>query len=278
MKCDHPMITSRKNPLIVETAGLHEKKNREKTASFLIEGGKLVKEAADITLPFLRIFVAESRADGFFREIAPHFSDPVYSDLPIYTVSDECFSKISSEKAPQGVIGVLKHLDFFERMTIIYDEDILSLQDKRVLMLDGIQDPGNLGAIIRSAAAFGTEVILLSSNSADLYNSKTVRAAMGSLFRLRMIRVEDLAGAISSFRKAGRRVLAAELRPGAIPLHKAALIKRDIVLIGNEGHGISETLSALCDRSVYLPITAHAESLNAAVAASVFLWEQSKNQ
>lgn len=278
MKTDHPIITSRKNPLVMETAALHEKKHRNKSRSFLIEGEKLVTEAADIGLPFLRVFVAESRSADFFREIAPRFSSPMYEALPIYILNDDCFSKISSEKAPQGVIGVLKHLDFFERMTIIYDEDIFELREKRLLILSGIQDPGNLGAIIRSAVAFGTEVIFLSEDCADLYNSKTVRAAMGSLFRIRTVVVEDMASLVSALRHDGCRVLAAELRPGAVALGEAALTARDVIVIGNEGHGIPPHLSSLCDASVYLPISKDAESLNAAVAASVFLWEQGKSK
>ncbi len=278
MKTDHPIITSRKNPLVMEAASLREKKNRTKTQSFLIEGEKLVAEAADNGLPFLRIFVAESRYANFLHEIAPHFSASIYDVLPVYVLQDDCFLKISSEKAPQGVIGVLKHLDFFQRMTIIYDEDIFELREKRLLILCGIQDPGNLGAIIRSAVAFGTEVIFLSEDCADLYNSKTIRAAMGGLFRIRMIVVEDMCSLMSALHRKGRRVLAAELRAGALSLDEACLTAKDVVVIGNEGHGIPPALSALCDASVYLPISKHAESLNAAVAASVFLWEQGKNK
>ena len=278
MKTDHPIITSRKNPLVMEAASLREKKNRMKTQSFLIEGEKLVAEAADNGLPFLRVFVAESRYANFLHEIAPHFSASIYDVLPVYVLQDDCFLKISSEKAPQGVIGVLKHLDFFQRMTIIYDEDIFELREKRLLILCGIQDPGNLGAIIRSAVAFGTEVIFLSEDCADLYNSKTIRAAMGGLFRIRMIVVEDMCSLMSALHRKGRRVLAAELRAGALSLDEACLTAKDVVVIGNEGHGIPPALSALCDASVYLPISKHAESLNAAVAASVFLWEQGKNK
>ncbi len=278
MRTDHPIITSRKNPLVMEAASLQEKKHRMKSRSFLIEGEKLVAEAADAGLPFLRVFVAESRSDDFFCEIAPRFSASIYDALPVYILQDDCFLKISSEKAPQGVIGVLKHLDFFQRMTIIYDEDIFELREKRLLILSGIQDPGNLGAIIRSAVAFGTEVIFLSEDCADLYNSKTIRAAMGALFRIRMIVVEDMSSLVSALRHGGRRVLAAELRPGAVSLQEAVLTPQDVVVIGNEGHGIPPNLSALCDTGVYLPISKHAESLNAAVAASVFLWEQGKSK
>ncbi len=277
MKTWDGVITSRKNPRIIETASLHEKKYRNQQGLFLIEGEKLVAEAAAQGLPLLRVFLSESKHGELLPRLLEHFEQDAYQNLEIITVSDECFSKISSEKAPQGVVAVLKHLDFFKRSTIIYIEDILSVADGPTLLLYGLQDPGNLGAVIRSAVAFGMKNILMSADCADLYNSKTVRAAMGCLFRVRATVVEDFSSLIVALRQAGRRVFAAELRPGAIPLSNVALSLRDCVIIGNEGHGIPEKLSAMCDASVYLPISPNAESLNAAVAASIFLWEQNKS-
>lgn len=269
-------ITSRKNPLVIDTAALHDKKHRDAEGLFLIEGEKLVAEAGDRALPITRIFLSASKSEELLGRLAPHFAADIYSDLSVVVLSDECFCKISSEKAPQGVIATIKYLDFFKRLTIIYDEDILSLGDARIALLFGLQDPHNLGAVIRSAVAFGTDTLILSDDCADLYNSKTIRAAMGSLFSLRVYKVSDFASAVRSLTAIGRRVFAAELRPGAIPLAQASLSYRDCVLIGNEGHGIPQEISALCTKSVYLPISRNAESLNAAVAASIFFWEQGK--
>ena len=276
MKIADYVITSRKNPFVTAAAALADKKSRDKEGLFLIEGEKLVLEAADRALPVEHIFVAETKKDVILPRLAKRYTAEMYRDLPIYLLSDDCFSKISSEKAPQGVIAVIKHLDFFRRMTIIYDEDILFLRDRRVIMLYAMQDPGNLGAVIRSAVAFGAECILLSEECADLYNSKTIRAAMGSLFHIRTYVLSDFVGTIKALQSAGRRVLAAELREGAVSLSDIQLTSRDCVLIGNEGHGIPESLSKICDASVYLPISPGAESLNAAVAAGIFMWEQSK--
>ena len=276
MKIVDPIITSRQNRLVIDTAALSEKKHREATRTFLIEGEKLVCEAAARGLSVLRLFVSESKKGSVMPKLASAFSAEAYRDTELYVLSDDCFSKISSEKAPQGVIAVLKYLDFFKRTAIIYDEDVLSLQNKKAVMLYDIQDPGNLGAVIRSAVAFGVDCLFLSSQCADLYGSKTIRAAMGSLFSVSAYVVQDVPQAISALRSAGRRVLAAELRDGAIPVSRAALSSSDCILIGNEGHGIPTEISALCDHSIYLPISRGAESLNAAVAASVLLWEQSK--
>lgn len=277
MKMESIRITSRKNPLVTDTAALHDKRDRDAQGLFLVEGEKLVAEAGDRGLPVARIFLAESKSEELFARLRVHFSADIYENLPVHILSDDCFCKISSEKAPQGVLATIKYLDFFKRSTIIYDEDILAFGDARVALLFGLQDPHNLGAVIRSAVAFGTDTLILSDDCADVYNPKTVRAAMGSLFSLRILKVSDFASAVRALTGVGRRVLAAELRPGAIPIADVGITAHDCVLIGNEGHGIPEEISALCTKSVYLPISQNAESLNAAVAASVFFWEQGKS-
>ena len=276
MRKIEPIITSRKNQIVVDTAALFDKKYRDRAGLFLVEGEKLVLEAAARGLPVLRIFVAEGKLDAILPRLEAGYAGEKYKSTELFVLGDECFSKISSEKSPQGVIAVLKYLDFFKSSTIIYDEDIFSLRDHRMVMLYGVQDPGNLGAIIRSAVAFGTECLILSEGCADVYNTKTIRAAMGSIFSLRIFVVSDFASAIRAMQSLGRRVFAAELREGAMPLSEAMLSKQDCVLIGNEGHGIPPEISTMCDASVFLPISSGAESLNAAVAASIFLWEQGK--
>jgi len=139
-----------------------------------------------------------------------------------------------------------------------------------------VRDPGNLGAVVRSAVAFGFTDVVLSSDCVEVCNPKTVRAAMGGIFSLAFHVVSDFASFVSSMRESGRRVFAAELRPGAKPIREIGLTPDDVVVIGNEGHGVPIEISALCDASVYIPISPAAESLNAAVAASLFLWEQTK--
>lgn len=276
MKRMEPVLTSRQNPLVREAASLHDKKNRDEMGAFLLEGEKLVTEAADGGLPVVRLYVAQSRAEALLPVLQTRFSATQYADLPVYILQDDCFEKISSEKAPQGVIAFVKSLDFFKRTIIIYDEDVLSLRGKRVLLLYALQDPGNLGAVIRSAVAFHVDTIILSADCADLYNSKTIRAAMGCLFRVNCLVVSDFSSAVRALRASGRRVLAAELREKAVPLGEISLSPEDCLLIGNEGHGIPAELSSACTGSVYLPISQKAESLNAAVAAAIFLWEQDK--
>ena len=205
------------------------------------------------------------------------FSDnEKFADTAVVQLSENAFSKISGEKSPQGIILIIKYLDFFSKLDIIYKEEFFLKPEERAIILSSIRDPGNLGSVIRSAVAFGTEHIILSEDCVDLYNSKTVRAAMGSFFKIKATVVSDLVATISALRENGRSVYAAELRPGAVSLSDIDTSPCDIVVIGNEGHGIPEDISAACSASVYIPISENTESLNASVAAGVLMWEFSK--
>ena len=218
--------------------------------------------------------LGEEKKNEILQKISKYLHCEKYEKCQIVTVTDGVFEKISTEKSPQGIISFIKHLDFFETCNIIIDVDFFQNSEERMILLSGIRDPLNLGAVIRSAVAFGIDKILLTSDTVDLYNPKTVRAAMGALFHVSALRVKDTASLIAALKKANRRVLAAELRPNAISLMDAKLQKKDVVVIGNEGHGIDESISKLCNNSVYLPISPKAESLNAASAAAIFMWEQ----
>ena len=268
-------ITSRQNATVVWAASLAEKKYREKHRTFLLEGVKLVREAFASRLPITHVFIAESKRDAVLAELPlDELLSSVEGTPEILLLSDACFEKISTEKAPQGVIAAIKYLDFFKRIDKINGEELSS----RALFLSSVRDPGNLGAIIRSAAAFGTKTLILSADSADIYHPKVLRAAMGTLFRLSVLIVEDEIGFVEAQRAHGRRFFAAELRENALPLSSLSLCDGDVFVIGNEGHGISPALSAVCDGSVYIPISDGVESLNASVAASILLWEQSKER
>jgi TrmH family RNA methyltransferase len=188
-------------------------------------------------------------------------------------LSDDVFDKISEEKAPQGVITVAKYIDKIEKNATIYNSNNFSVDiGEQILLLESVRDPSNLGAIIRSAAAFGVDHLIVSEDCADIYNAKTVRASMGTLFSQRISRVASIPDALQALRTAGRRTFAAALDRDAKRLGSFAVRQGDCVVIGNEGHGLSEQTIAACDTSVFIPITERAESLNAAVAASVLMW------
>ncbi|MBE6656203.1 MAG: RNA methyltransferase [Ruminococcaceae bacterium] len=267
-------ITSRQNTTVMWAASLKEKKYREKHQAFLLEGTKLVNEAVVSHLPITHIFVAEGKKASVWDEL-PWEALTEREEVPrVYLLSDACFEKISTEKAFQGVVAVVKYLDFFKRIDKINSVELPS----RALFLSSVRDPGNLGAIVRSAVAFGTEALILSADSADVYHPKVLRAAMGTLFKVSVFIVSDEIGFVRAFREKGRRFFAAELRENAVSLSAFSMCHDDVFVIGNEGHGISPELSAVCDGSVYIPIADGVESLNASVAASVLLWELYKKR
>ena len=277
MKIRQEILSSRNNPLVKWATSLVDKKARAQSRAFFVEGEKLTIEAIKNRLPISYIFVAESKYDRAFSKIeaavSMHFSD---TDLELVTLSDSAFEKISTEKSPEGVISVIKYLDFFSNLDIIYKEEFFIPASERAIALCSVRDPGNLGSVIRSAVAFGVEHIVVSADSADIYNPKTVRSAMGSLFGVKVTTVSDFSSFVRAAQSSGRRVFAAELTDNAVSLSESKPLSTDIFMIGNEGHGIPAEISAICDGSVYIPISEKTESLNASVAAAIFMWEQGK--
>ena len=276
MYFDSEIITSRNNQLVKWVASLADKKNRKESGYFMAEGVKLTREAFEAGLPVDYCIVSEAKRDAAMELLAPFINNEKYEKCRFVTVSEGVFEKISTEKAPQGVISVIKHLDFFRELDIIYKEEFFLEPEEKAIFLFSLRDPSNLGAVIRSSVAFGTDHIVMSSDCADIYNPKTVRSAMGSLFRVKVTTVKDVPSFIDAAKANSRRVFAAELTDNAKSLSDIGLMTSDIVMIGNEGHGIDADVSAICDGSVYIPISKKTESLNASVAAAIFMWEQSK--
>jgi TrmH family RNA methyltransferase len=149
--------------------------------------------------------------------------------------------------------------------------------DRRIIMLDEIRDPGNLGTIMRTAEAMGYRGIIL-SRCADIYNPKTIRAAMGGIFRLPLYVTDDGAECAKVMKAAGRRVIAAALGEHTLTLGGYEIAESDCAVIGNEGHGISDGVLSECTACVRIPMQGLAESLNASVAASCIMWEYSRHK
>lgn len=263
------IITSRQNPTVVKLCALLDKKERRKTRLFRIDGHKLVSEAIDCGAHIDLVAICSEKADRLL---------PLAEKSGAKTVllSPEVFSKITEEKAPDGIITVVKYIDEIHKELPLSDIPELASSDKRIMAFESLRDPGNLGTVIRSASAFGVDTLLLSADCADIYNPKTLRGAMGAIFSREILFCDDLPAVLARFSCEGRRVLAAILDSEAVSVEKSALTERDIVLIGNEGHGLSRAAVDASDLSVILPINTGkgVESLNAATAASVFMWEQ----
>ena len=272
MKIIDGVITSRTNKNVLYAASLLDKKGREKSGSFIVEGEKLFLESVSSSLDIECVFLLNSRADRLIEFIEKN-TENRYENVPVYVVEEHCFSKISTEKSPQGIITVIKSLDNYKKYNIINNIGTFSPQE-RMIFLYSMRDPSNLGAVVRSAVAFGADRIILSADCADPLSPKALRAAMGSLFRVKIDSFEDFSSAIRAVQQSGRRVFAAELSENAVSLSDAQLTSADVVIIGNEGHGIDKEISAICDGSVYIPISSKTESLNASVAAAIFMWEQ----
>ena len=265
------LILSRQNALVKLTASLAERKFREREGLFRFDGKKLFLEALDAGLPLFSVLFKESAADRLCAAAGDRTLPP---DCRGVILSDELFDRISEEKAPEGVICVSRRLEGLHRF--VKAEDTCRLQDVlvsgRTLLLESVRDPGNLGTVIRSAAAFGITQLVLSSDCADLYHPRVIRAAMGTLFHTRVVVTEALAPAIRHLRASGE-VYAAALDAGAARLGEITFVARDAVVVGNEGHGLSAEVLEACTQKVYIPMAEGVESLNAGVAASVLLWE-----
>jgi TrmH family RNA methyltransferase len=281
---DGEIITSRQNRRIVELMKLDDRRTREQTRLFRFDGVKLLCEAMrrGVTLDkiFLRVGTAE-KVESRMQEL--YGCSLAQVGCPVFGVEDGLFEKISQENAPEGVITVAKYIDKSHKNIIIYKEDESCPKNSPVVILESVRDPLNVGAILRTAAALGVGHLILSADCADIYHPRTVRAAMGPMFSMSITRVEDLEGTIRALREGGRSVYAAALDEQALRLgspdwnaQRAADPNAACAVIGNEGHGLTEAVIAACTRSVYIPMEADTESLNAGAAAALIMWELCK--
>lgn len=271
MKFRDEIITSKSNPTVMRVRSLTEKKYRDEYGLFRTDGVKLAAELfSHGIVPELVIF-KESSKEKVLSRIGEKFPD-----CDAVVLSDAVFDRVSEEKSPEGIICEVKHLDNHGKIATINKDTLFFHVNERIILLESVRDPGNLGTVIRSAAALGANSIIISSDCADIYNPKTVRASMGAIFGINVLTTEDLARTVTELRKAGRKVFAAALDRQAMALDRVRLEEGDCFVVGNEGHGLSQAVLDVCDAKVFIPISVGAESLNAAIAASILLWEQKR--
>lgn len=251
------MITAASNSRIKRLIQLNQKaKARREEDVFVVEGTKMFLEAPAEKLR--DVYVSESfLGKCSCRERLEQTGYEV--------VSDQIFAKISDTCTPQGILCVVEQFH--------YDmESLLQKENPVFLLLENIQDPGNLGTMLRTGEGAGISGVIMSRDTVDLYNPKVIRSTMGSIYRMPFLYAEDFAGAIGSVRQAGVSVYAAHLKG------KTSYIKQDYrrgtaFLIGNEGNGLKEETADLADVYIRIPMEGQVESLNAAVAASVLMYE-----
>lgn len=266
------IITSRQNPIVKDVCGLAEKKKREASGLFRFDGFKLFSEAIDASITIERVIYREDVLQRAGELIARAIAKGCCTRSAAVCVSGSVFEKISEERAPEGVICVAKMPVELHRT---YSGDIAELEGERLLLAQSLRDPGNLGTVMRSCFALGIDRLILTSDCADMYNSKTVRAAMGAIFKFKttFVAPEELVSVIDVLKGEGRRVYAAALAPDAVSIDRADISAGDCFVIGNEGHGLSADVVSACTTPVIIPMREGAESLNAAAAAAICIWE-----
>ena len=280
MEWSREIVRSRQNRTVVELCKLSDRKAREATGRFRFDGIKLYEEARKNGVEIDTVFLRQSSADALTERLEGRLGGAAFSgEGRVMLLSDELFDKISEEKSPEGIITIAKYIDKFQKFATIYNsDDFLNMRNEQIVLLESVRDPSKIGAIIRSAAAIGVDRLIISEDCADIYHPKAVRASMGTVFNQRIDRVSDLTTVIGGLRNDDRRVFAATLSEDAVSLGAFAPRKGDCVVIGNEGHGLTESVVDACDHAVIIPMTSRAESFNAAVAASILMWEFSKSR
>ncbi|MDQ1911927.1 RNA methyltransferase [Paenibacillus sp. GD4] len=258
-------ISSLQNPRVKQWTGLLDKKGRDKEGHFLIEGLHLVQEAlrSDIQ-PYTVVYSAERERPS--EELRALLVLAAEQRIECVGVSESVLAKCTDTQTPQPVFAVMPKLPW-------KPEHVLkaSASGGLVVVIDGVQDPGNLGTIIRSADAVGASGVLLGKGTVDLYNPKTVRSTMGSLFHLPIaqgVLTEWLPQAADT----GVGIVTTSLQ-GAVSCYDYDFRGPTWIVIGNEGQGVSEEVRALTGQHVLIPMQGRAESLNAAMAATVILFE-----
>ncbi|HEU4965477.1 MAG TPA: RNA methyltransferase [Bacilli bacterium] len=255
-------ITSLKNNRVKEWASLKQKKFRDRTGQYLAEGVRLVEEALYANVPMDAILLSGDLQSGKFDRIVTRAAG---NGVTVYEVTDPIIEHIADTQTPQGVIAVLKKTEGD------VDAFVANKEQPLYLVLDGIQDPGNMGTVIRTADAVGATGILIGKNCVDVYNPKVVRATMGSLFHLPVFEVE-LDAFLPRLKEQGVAVVGTSVDADET-VYEANFTGSVAMVIGSEAHGLSEEVAALVDKAVTLPMPGQAESLNAAIAASVMLYE-----
>lgn len=258
-------LTSRKNNTVTEASELSKsKKARDASGVFPIEGIKLIDEAVASGMEIKSVFFTE-KAMSLYSDRLDKLSDTV-----LYLVTDEVYEKLSDESAPQGILALIK-----KPSPEIFSEK--SVKEGSFVLLEDIQNPLNIGAILRCCYSMGFEKVVFSSGCADIYSPKCARAAMGSLFKIKAYFSDDLSETAKTLTAEGSRVFCTSLGKRSVKLGSFEFESSDSFVIGNEGHGASDALMNACSHSLFIPMNEGAESLNAATAAAIVMWEMKKN-
>jgi TrmH family RNA methyltransferase len=259
------IISSSGNSQVKNLIQLQKKsKLRDEQGIFVVDGLKMFEEARNAGI-LQKAYASES----FYQEKL--LADPNYfQGLEYEVIIDSVFNEISETKTPQGIIGTVKKAEYsLERM--------LNAPDVCLLLLEDIRDPGNLGTMIRTAEGAGVTGIVFNNSTVDIYNPKVIRSTMGSIFRVPFYQSENFYETLNEIKDHGITIFAAHLlgRPYDT---EGSFLKKCAILIGNEANGLSEKASGLADILIKIPMAGKVESLNAAVAAAILMYEASRQR
>ena len=252
-------ISSKENELIKHIKKLKDKKERDSSNEYVIEGIKLIQEAIQENVNIKQIIVCddcdktESIPKDLMYEIAKY--DCIY-------VTKKVFKYISEVQEPQGILAVIEKNN--SDVEIDYTQDI-------IVALDDVQDPGNLGTILRTVDSIGLTQILVSKGTADSYNPKVVRSTMGAIFRIKIIEFEDLEKTLKEIKKHKFKVVVTSLQTEN-SIYEINYNKK-VIVIGNEAKGVEKNIQELADEKIKIPMLGKTESLNASVATGIVLYE-----
>ncbi|MFC4321026.1 TrmH family RNA methyltransferase [Litchfieldia salsa] len=246
-------IESIKNPLVKEWKKLQTRKERERTQSFLIEGFHLVEEALGYPDRVTQIIISENAEMPSRWEL---------NDITIIVVTDEIMKEICDTETTQGIAAVCKKVDSHDLN--------MDKPSPRFLLIDAVQDPGNLGTIIRTAEAAGIDAIFIGEGTVDIYNSKVVRSTQGAIFHLPIIK-GNLHEWIRRLKERNIPVYGTALQ-NAVPYQEVSSKGSFALIVGNEGNGVAKDLLVETTQNLYIPIYGKSESLNVAIAAAILVY------
>lgn len=256
-------ITGRENRILKTLRSLKTKNGRKKLGLYFVEGERIVRDTLTLAADNISFVVFSSS----YFEANKDFCLSLESTTECYLIGDRIFSDISDTKTPQGILMVLS----FRHSSL---DDFST--GGNILILDSVQDPGNMGTIIRTAEAMGISSIFLTKGSTDIYSPKVLRSAMGSAFRtdFYFIETEDL----YTLKEKGYKLYSAALSENSVSLENVECGENAAIIIGNEANGISQEILEISDYLIKIPMTGKIESLNAAVAAAIVMYHFSDKQ
>lgn len=258
------MINSPNNPKIKHLIQLQSKgKFRKDSRAFIVEGIKMFMELP--TRLHMQTYISESFAGNCPEEVWEKIAGK-----PCECISDKLFGAVSDTQSPQGIMAVAQMPEY------TFDE-LMIIGNPVFMILESLQDPGNLGTIMRTAEGAGVTAVILNHTSVDMYNPKVIRATMGSIFRVPFIYADCLAETVKKLKDHHVKLYAAHL-DGSRYYFEENYTKACGFMIGNEANGLSDSLTLLADAMVKLPMSGQVDSLNAAVAASILMYEMKKQR